>query len=289
MEQYTVRQQKIESDPDRIHGLGRNVNHDSRSRFFAYVAPTSVQLKTTIHQRNIPVLNQGALGSCTGNATVGAIGTTPNFEAINKLNVVLDEELAVAIYGDATIIDPFSGAYPPEDTGSDGLSVAKVAKKRGLISGYTHAFDLNSALVALMNGPLITGTNWYSSFDYPNSDGTVTISPGAQVEGGHEYCAYGIDVEKKEILLVNSWGPRWGNAGTFRMSWDTWGRLLSEQGDVTIFVPLTQAPPTPSPTPVPTADEVFAKKAKAWLSGNPWFYRGSIQQYTKDWLKAKGY
>lgn len=288
MEQYTVRQQQIEWDKDRVHPLGRNVNHDSRSRYFAFVAPKAIDLKTVIHQRNIPILNQGALGSCTGNATVGALGTTPMFESLPR-TLSLDEALAVAIYSDATAIDPFRGQYPPDDTGSDGLSVAKVAQKRGLISGYQHAFDLNSALAALMVGPVITGTNWYSSFDYPATGGLVTISSGAQVEGGHEFCVYGIDVENKEVLAANSWGQRWGNAGTFRMSWDTWGRLLSEQGDVTIFVPLTQAPPNPSPTPVQSADDIFATKAKKFLAGNPWFYRKTMQQYAKDWLKAKGY
>jgi hypothetical protein len=41
----------------------------------------------------------------------------------------------------------------------------------------------------------------------------------------------------------------------------TFARLLSEQGDATVFVPLTQpapvptpVPPTPAPTPTPTPD-----------------------------------
>ena len=42
----------------------------------------------------------------------------------------------MSIYSDATKIDTAAGSYPPTDTGSDGVSVAAVATKRGLVSGF---------------------------------------------------------------------------------------------------------------------------------------------------------
>jgi hypothetical protein len=80
--------------------------------------------------------------------------------------------------------------------------------------------------------PVITGTNWYSGMFTPKLGGLVEIS--GNVVGGHEYEVVGIDVEHKLVKCANSWGTTWGDKGFFYMTWDTWGRLLSEQGDVTV-------------------------------------------------------
>ena len=83
--------------------------------------------------------------------------------------------------------------------------------------------------------------------DNPSPTGLVTISPGAQVRGGHEYLARGIDTANRLVRLDNSWGTGWGTQGSFVYSWDTLQRLLSEEGDGTVSVPLSQ----PAPVPVP--------------------------------------
>jgi hypothetical protein len=177
---------------ENVARLGRHVNHDPRSRQFAFDG-SNVSLKTAKHQRYIPVLDQGDLGSCTGNAATGWLGTSVGWASIAALtpilsttDVVQDEKFAVQLYSDATKADPYPGDYPPEDTGSDGLSVAKVLKARGLISGYTHTFSLDDALSALSTQPVIIGINWYESMFDPASNGLVTISPRSPVAGGHE-------------------------------------------------------------------------------------------------------
>jgi hypothetical protein len=140
--------------------------------------------------------------------------------------------MAVSIYEAATLIDGAPGSYPPDDTGSDGLSVCKVAKSRGLISSYQHAFSLAQALAALQTGPVITGVDWYEGFDNPDANGLVSI--GGSIRGGHEFEVLGYDPTTDLVTAVNSWGRSWGVAGRFHFTSATWGQLLDAQGDVTV-------------------------------------------------------
>jgi hypothetical protein len=249
---HTVEVNYIPEHPVEGKPLGRHVWHDSRSLAYPYTSGGT--LRTVTWARMIGILDQGNLGSCTGNAMVGAAGTTPVYDALPVGHMTLNEAGAVSLYGAATRLDGYPGSYPPDDTGSDGLSVCKAAQNAGLLSGYTHCFDLNTALQALSAGPVLIGCNWYDSFDNPDSSGLVAISSGAQVRGGHEIVARGLNTSSMLVFLDNSWGPSWGNSGSFSMSWDTLTRLLAEQGDATVPIPATLPAPVPvpvPPTPVP--------------------------------------
>lgn len=287
----TVTYRRIPSTDPR---LGRHVRHDSRSRDYAY--PTAgLTLVSTKHARRIPVLDQGNLGSCTGNAGIGCMGTDPYYSTISLPTLIrtsqkmnpqevdelvtafqeaqktrgvmvlppgadvqpartlaysLDEAGAVALYSKATQLDDYPGQYPPTDTGSDGLSVAKALQAAGEISGYQHTFTLNDALLALTQTPVITGVNWYEAMFNPDADGR--LHPTGAVAGGHEFVVDEIDVENKRVWMTNSWGASWGVQGRAYLTWDDWGTLLGQQGDVTVFTPLTAPAPTPTP-PVPPA------------------------------------
>jgi Cysteine protease len=238
--------------------LGRHVKHDPRSLSYLVPERDPATLTSVRHERAVPVLDQGNLGSCTGNAAEGCVGTEPFYSTLPGTvparptnDAAKDEKQAVALYSAATKLDGYSGSYPPEDTGSDGLSVAKAAQKAGLISGYQHATSLNAALAALAERPVIAGINWYDSFDYPLPSGFMTITDGAQVRGGHEICLDELDVEGQRVGFTNSWGTGWGVQGRGYISWEDFARLLKEDGDVTAFVPLSQPAPTPTP-PAPS-------------------------------------
>ncbi|MCU1617349.1 MAG: hypothetical protein JWO98_4889, partial [Frankiales bacterium] len=200
--------------------------------------------------RRTPVLDQGNLGSCTGNATVGVLGSEPFYDTLApSVRDQLDEAKAVRVYSLATELDGFDGTYPPDDTGSSGLAAAKAAKQLGLISGYQHITSLAAAHAAIVAGPFITGVNWYEGFDNPDARGVVKIS--GSVRGGHEFEVIGYDAATGMWEAVNSWGPSYGVGGHFYFSDATFTRLLSEQGDATTFVPITQPAPQPTPTPTP--------------------------------------
>jgi hypothetical protein len=227
--------------------LGRHINHDSRS--IAYRVGREAAPKTVLWERKIPILDQGDLGSCTGNATVGVLGTEPYFTSLSATQrATLNEDLAVAIYSGGTKRDSFPGTYPPEDTGSDGLSVAKEAKARALISGYQHILSIGEAHAAIQAGPFIVGTVWMNDMFNP-VNGIVT--PGGAAAGGHEYVCRGYDLNADLWTFDNSWTSSWGIDGSFKMSTKSLTWLLSQQGDATPFVPLTVPAPQPAPPPQP--------------------------------------
>lgn len=221
--------------------LGRHVNHDPRSLNFLVRPDGTVASKRWT--RRTPILDQGDLGSCTGNAATGVLGTDPFYATLG--GKLLDENEAISLYSTATALDSFPGTYPPTDTGSDGLSVAKAAKAAGLISGYTHITTIPAAQTAIQTGPFIVGSDWYEGFDTPDADGVV--QPTGAVRGGHEYECVSYDALNDLWEFANSWGPTWGVAGHFCYSTATFAKLLAAQGDATVFVPINQPAPTPTP------------------------------------------
>lgn len=222
-----VRTVVIPEKPSKHGGrLGRHVHHDERSRAYRitpHPAPKSVTWK-----RHVKPFDQGDLGSCTGNAMAGALSTAPFTHRFT-------ERRAVTLYEQATALDDVPGQYPPDDTGSSGLAVAKAAQSDGLIATYLHCFSLADVISALQDGPCIAGTNWYTGMDTPYADGIVHAT--GTVRGGHEYELVGVDLDSEYFLACNSWGTSWGPlGGYFKIPFADFTRLLAEQGDVTVPV-----------------------------------------------------
>src|SRR4051812_42616838 len=89
--------------------LGRHIHHDERSRRFA--APVAnIQPRTKVWRRHGGVLDQGDLGSCTGNAMTGLLMTEPNWLSPHRYA----QATAVRIYKKATVLDDFDGTYLPD-------------------------------------------------------------------------------------------------------------------------------------------------------------------------------
>lgn len=253
--------------------LGRRVHHDPRSRQFPFAGrpEAGAPIRSVWWTRRCAILDQGRLGSCTGNAAAGWLGTDDG-QQTGRADVT--EALAVDLYSAATQVDPFPGAYPPDDTGSDGLSVCKVLKARGLISAYTHCFGLSDVLAALQTGPVLAGTNWYEGMFTPDDRGVVEVS--GPVAGGHEYLLVGVDTDRAEVVFANSWGTGWGDGGYGRMSYDTLRRLLGEDGDATVPHPPVPAGPPPGAAsflvevPAGVAEVVRARAVRAGVTPEAW-------------------
>jgi hypothetical protein len=227
-------QRVIPWEPSKHGGpLGRNVNHDPRSRGFR-VSKARGTRDRVLHKRHSRVFDQGDIGSCTGNALVGALSCDPLFRADDRWG----EKKAVQAYSLATRLDPFDGEYPPDDTGSDGNSVCKAGVQLGWLARWEHAFGIMDALDALQVGPVITGVDWYESFDRPSDSGVIKI--GGQIRGGHEFVvvsyAPAIDPLDSLVGCWQSWGMHYGLHGRFYMTVRTWGELLDADGDVTVPV-----------------------------------------------------
>lgn len=250
---YTVLVERYEPTDPR---LGRHVRHDSRSLSFQ-VEPVDISTLVSVkHESYIPTLQQGQLGCCTGDSSTKCLGTGV-FWASSAVKAVLsptdgaaDQNYAIGVYSEATSLDPYAGTYPPTDTGSDGLSVAKVLLKRKLISGYQHATSLEATLTALSRQPVIVGTKWLQGMFNPQPDGRLVLT--GSIAGGHEYMLDELDVENKRVWMHNSWGPEWGVNGRAYITWDDLAKLLADNGDCTVFTPITEPAPEPTPPPAPT-------------------------------------
>lgn len=229
MSDANVYRELLPETPVEGQRLGRHIVHDDRSRQFP--ADGATQIVSVKHDSIGLPLDQDLpvpIGSCTGNALVGFLNTRPNVPAHGPWT----ERGAIRLYRRETANE--GQPYPPNDPGGSGLEVCKAAVQLGMISSYAHAFGVDHALAALVNGPVITGVSWYSSFDQPDPSGLVAIASDAHVRGGHEFVAVEINAEKQLVGFVNSWGASWGLNGRFYMAWSTWTQLLSEQGDVTV-------------------------------------------------------
>lgn len=269
----------IDHNPASPHGLGRHINHDPASRRYPFLRATAaVVLNPVYHAREIPVFDQGQLGSCTGNAALGILGTSPYYAALAEANEVrnpsgagpypFNEDGAVMLYADITANDPYEGTWPPDDTGSDGLSAAKALQRAGIIPGYEHTFGINQALAALQRFPLLVGTYWTESMFEPNANGIVHV--GGDVVGGHEWIAdqYAprragtYDPTQDLIGGTTSWGTGFGVNGRFYLTINDFARLLDQNGDVIVLTPPTVDAPQPEPpAPAPPSDIHAADRA----------------------------
>lgn len=224
--------------------LGRHVQHDSRSLDYEFL-PRKAKPKgtNTFWDSAAKPLNQGSLGSCTGNATAQWLNT--NFaNAVRKLTnkgKFLTESQAVKIYSLGTTLDNQPGQYKPDDTGCDGISVAKAAVKLGFLDSYTHTFSFTALQAALEVTPVIVGTVWTNTMFKPHN-GLVKVGrlTDSNIAGGHEYLACGIDFTSEVITCRNSWGdqdqwPGGKPGGYFAISFTDFQKLLDEQGDATVL------------------------------------------------------
>jgi hypothetical protein len=186
-------------------GRVREVQHDPRSLAYAVGVLPKSAVKSVRWTRRAAVFDQGNIGSCTGNAAAGLIGTdSAARQGLTSVTVTadqaattqgvftpgtyaVDEDLALACYTLNTLVDSYPGSYPSEDTGSDGLAGAKTLKAIGASDTYKHAFSLSALDAALQSGAVMLGTEWMNSMFDPSGDGRIKVTKSSGVAGGHEY------------------------------------------------------------------------------------------------------
>ena len=243
----------IPVDPDAPFSLGRNINHDPKSAAYPFVPRRAVPIVSRDAWASVlPILDQASLGSCVPNTAVESLATG-NFQRdwvssvdYNGRRIDLTDPVTAqswitdtsdGLYHRVTLMDPYSGGWLPDDTGSDGTSMVNLFMELGMLESFTHAFSgLPDVLQALNQGTVWMGSNWYDSMFWPNSEGILEISPNATVSGGHQYLFTGkIDADRKLSEIRNHWRRDWGLDGYAWMPWNVKERLLGEQGDAQIL------------------------------------------------------
>ena len=179
-------------------------------------------------------LDQGQTGTCVGHAW-------RNFLRCAPLRTEKSGPSPFDIYRSAVTLDEWSrnddeAILPDGDSDlDDGTSVragAKAVTELGRLKSYLWAFALQPAVEwVLTKGPVVLGTDWWSSFQSPGAAGILQITPGAHVVGGHAYLWRGVDTRRGLALCTNSWGDEWGKSGEFYLPFRDLERLIADNGE----------------------------------------------------------
>ena len=241
---------------------------DHRDLKYAKIAPRLKLLPAVVSLQSLcpPVEDQGALGSCTANALVGAL------EYLEKKDGIPFADLSrLFVYYNERVI----GGTVAEDSGAflrDGIkTLAKqgvcteaawpyatdaktftekppapcytAAKKHRILS--YHRIETGAEMRACLadGSPFVFGFTVYESFQSPQVAKTGALKLPKKTEpvvGGHAVLAVGYDDKTKQFLIRNSWGEGWGKKGYFtipyayledrNLSDDFWTIRAAEQG-----------------------------------------------------------
>lgn len=231
--------------------LDRHVEHDDRSWGYQVTEEVPKTPEDVFWPDRGPILNQKDLGGCVGFTGADFLNTdmAAAVRTAHNSGQFYDDQAGINFYHLATVSDSIKGTYPPDDTGSSGLGLAKALKKAGLITGYQHAFSWAQFQAAIAIQPVAVGTLWTNSMFNPNKDGVLKVGSldDSNVAGGHEYMIRGISYTKSLVLMRNHWDVTWDTkdgekiAAAGKVPGEAWitfadfQKLLANQGDVTVL------------------------------------------------------
>lgn len=218
---------------------------DWRDHYYSFSRAKTPKERVDLRPWASPIEDQLHLGSCVGQAVVGAYELL-----LNKLDRSKFVDLSrLFVYYNARLLDNSVG----EDVGSyvrDGIKavnkfgictelawpylIEKFANtppessyrdaRHRLIKKYYRIVDIKDIVDALnADSPVVTSMNVYDSF-YELDDGRKTILPmptaSENLIGGHAVTFVGYDLPKKLFLARNSFGTDWGDQGYFWVPFD---------------------------------------------------------------------
>jgi hypothetical protein len=219
--------------------LGRRLDPDDRDRGYLMrrLLPDvrAVSLPT---RKTWPIaataLDQGNTGTCVGHGW-------RNFLRCAPLRTSTAHPSAFDVYRSAVLLDPWSdnddeSTLPDGDRRLDsGTSVragAQALSKAGHLASYVWAFSLQPAVEwVLTRGPVVLGVNWYSTFQRPDAEGIVRLTPTSRLLGGHAFLWRGADTARALAKCSNSWGDLFGVSGDFWIPFRDLERLIAEDGE----------------------------------------------------------
>lgn len=216
---------------------------DKRDYIYKLNRPKVTEI-VDLREHTTPIEDQGALGSCTGQAIAGAI------ELLNKrAGKETDVSRLFIYYYERLLLGTVnydSGAYirdgikatnrwgapleklwpyqiPKFKSRPSSVAINDAAKRR--VTRYERAINFNACIDALTSGfPVIVGYHVYSSFmSYSVRKTGFMPYPNVKREsllGGHAVLLVGYNHKTQRFIARNSWGTNWGDKGYFYMPYD---------------------------------------------------------------------
>ena len=227
----------------RVYGWKRDLP-DERD-FVKVTPPTPTPASVDLRSNCPPVWDQGDLGCCSGHAIAAAI----EYEFIHakqhdwmpsrlfiyynerEIEGTVDQDCGARLRDGIKVVAK-RGVCPESLWGYD---ISKFASKpktacyqealKNLALRYESVPQTAQGIEHVLAGghPVIFGFMVYPSFETPQVAATGIAAmpkPGEQSVGGHAVLAVGYDKEKKQFLVRNSWGEKWGRHGYFYLPYD---------------------------------------------------------------------
>ena len=195
-----------------------------------------------------PIVDQGALGSCTANAIVSGLREylllqgKLTWVALSRLFLYYEERLlegtvqedSGAMIRDGMKVLRTIGVCPEAEDQYDITKFTDPPTPQNIldagqykISQYHRVKDLTMLKVALTESqPVVIGIKVYSSFESAEVAHTGIVSmPNEENEellGGHAVLVVGYDDARQWAIVRNSWGEKWGDKGYFYLPYQYW-------------------------------------------------------------------
>jgi C1A family cysteine protease len=237
-----IRQEPSDKDYDLDHLTSSGLR---ATLSMAGAPPASVDLRAY----DVPIVDQGNLGSCTANALAGLLGwyikktTGMNYVASRLFTYYMtrllegrpaNQDTGATIRGTIGSLAVFG--VPPETSSLKGIVWPYTISKFSQIppmavslaalayQGVTYALidkpgtqDVLGTIKSVLAAgfPMEFGFDVFSSYPSASKTGIFAVpKPGEQIVGGHAVMAVGYDDSMQALLIRNSWGLV-GNAGYF--------------------------------------------------------------------------
>lgn len=246
-----------------LHGWKKD-KHDERDYLFYKALPvlqeTALPKKIDLSPQCSVIEYQGSVGSCTANAAVGALEYIfrdrltkkflwffKSFQELSRLFVywntrdlegTTDFDSGASIRETIKALAKFGTCYEkhwPYDESAWSKKPTEKCYKEALkfeLTGYYRVNNLLEVLNALaQRHPVEFGSTLHKSFESVRGDGMVPVPKAGEITiGGHAMLAVGYDLDRKYILVRNSWGTGWGLGGYCKMPFDyfTFGRDVDD-------------------------------------------------------------
>ena len=244
-ESRRVKRDGLVQDWSHVRGYGwRPQLPDARDKLYTARPKAALPSEFDLRPSMPPVYDQGQLGSCTGNAIAGAMEYERDRQGLSdfvpaRLFIYYNEralEGTVSSDSGAVIRDGIKvvnkdGVCPeslwPYDIGVFAVKppkrcyVAAVTDRAVQYLAIQTLGDLKDAVCS--NLAVVFGFTVYESFQSPAVAQTGVMpmpKPGEATVGGHAVMAVGYSDPKGQVIVRNSWGASWADAGYFYMPYE---------------------------------------------------------------------